>query len=455
MPATPSVRKHLAADALVTLLRTRFATITDPRPGNPMISLTDALMSAYAMFALKDPSLLAFDARRQHEAEDHNLQSLFKIQRIPCDTQMRAILDPLAPAAVEPAFQDVFRALQRGKVLESYRYLDEGYLLALDGTGYFSSKTIHCSSCTEKHHTSQDGGETITYEHHLLGAALVHPDKAEVIPLRPEAIIKQDGAVKNDCERNAARRFVTHFRAVHPRLPVVVVEDALASNAPHIRDLQDAGMHFLLGVKEGDHAYLFAAVLRCLEEDDARVTWVEREVSTPTSKTKYLFTIVRDMPLNEANDQVRVTFLRCQEINEADEITGAYTWVTDLVVTPANVWRVSRAGRSRWKIENETFNTLKNQGYHYEHNFGHGKQNLSVVLALLMLLAFLVDQVQQLCNPLFQGALERLGSKRALWERQRALVYDYQLKSLRELYEALCYGYRRPRPRINYPIDTS
>ena len=74
---------------------------------------------------------------------------------------------------------------------------------------------------------------------------------------------------------------------------------------------------------------------------------------------------------------------------------------------------------ARCKIENETFNTLKNQGYHLEHNYGHGEQNLSVVLALLMMLAFLVDQVQQLCCPLFQAACHKMKTKCHLWEELR------------------------------------
>src|SRR5206468_1728026 len=131
-----------------------------------------------------------------------------------------------------------------------------------------------------------------------------------------------------------------------------------------------------------------------------------------------VFSIVREVSINESNAEVQVTFVRCLEVNENDGSTRIFTWVTDLTVTTRNVWKVMRAGRARWKVENETFNTLKNQGYNYEHNYGHGEQNLSVVLALLMMLAFLVDQVLQLCDPLFQGALLRLGSKRALWERQ-------------------------------------
>jgi len=439
MPAPAQVRKHLSADALVTALRRRFATIPDPRPGKPVIALADALMSAFALFALKDPSLLAFDQHRH----DGNLQSLYHIQRVPCDTQMRGILDPLPPEELRPAFQDVFRQLQRGKVLEDYRYLPEGYLLCLDGTQYFLSEKIHCPHCMEKHH--QDG--RITYYHQMLGAAIVHPDHAEVIALMPEPILKQDGNAKNDCERNAARRFLQKFRQDHPHLSVIVVEDALSSNAPHVRDLQDNDMHFLLGVKEGDHAYLFAEVRQREQHDPEVKQW---KIQTADAKRRHLFTIVRDVPLNEANDDVRVTFVRYVEQNLVDGTERIWTWITDLTVTPHNVWRIMRAARARWKIENETFNTLKNQGYGFEHNYGHGEKNLSVVFALLMVLAFLVDQVQQLCNPLFQGALWRLGSKRLLWERQRSLFNEYELRSLRELYEALCYGCQRMRPRIQF-----
>ena len=438
MKSSRMTRKHLSADALVALLRNRFETITDHRSGDPDISLADALMSAYAMFALKDPSLLAFDKRR----DDTNLQTLFQIERVPSDTQMRTVLDPVAPEDMRPAFGGIFRACQRGKVLESYRFLDEGYLLALDGTGYFSSEKVHCANCMEKHHA--DG--RVTYYHQTLGAAIVHPDKAVVLPLMPEPILKQDGDAKNDCERNAARRYLEKFRVDHPTLQVVVIEDGLSSNAPHVRDLQKYGMHFILGVKEGDHAYLFEEVRR-REEQDPSVEWV---IHTPEPHKQHVFTIVRDVPLNESNSDVRVTFLRYIEYNDADHTQRVFTWITDIKVTKANVWRVMRAARSRWKIENETFNTLKNQGYCYEHNFGHGKENLSVVFAMLMMLAFLVDQVLQLCDPLFQGALQKLGSKRLLWERVRSLFYEYRLHSLRELYEALYYGCDRPRPRIRF-----
>ena len=442
MESSRMTRKHLSADSLVALLRNRFEKLPDSRSGQPPISMADAVMSAFAMFSLKDPSLLAFDKRR----DDENLQALYKIKRVPSDTQMRVVLDPLPAEELRPAFGDVFRAVQRGKVLESYRYLDEGYLLALDGTGYFSSEKVHCPNCMEKHHA--DG--RVSYYHQTLGAAIVHPDHAAVLPMMPEPILKQDGEAKNDCERNAARRFLEKFRTDHPTLQVIVVEDALSSNAPHVRDLQKYGMHFILGVKEGDHAYLFEEVRR-REEQGLCVESVIVHTSEP--HLEHLFTIVHDVPLNESNTDVRVTFLRYIEYNNADDTLRMFTWITDIKVAKANVWRVMRAGRARWKIENETFNTLKNQGYGYEHNYGHGEENLSVVFALLMMLAFSVDQVLQLCDPLFQGALEKSGSKRLLWERMRSMFYEYRLRSLRELYEALYYGCDRPRPKIRF--DTS
>ena len=438
MVGTLLPRKHLSADALVSLVRSNFENLADPRPGKPTIALADALMSAFTMFALKDPSLLAFDLRR----DDENLRSVYHIGRVPSDTQMRAILDQVAPERLRPVFQDVFRQVQRGKALEPFVYLAGCYVLSLDGTGYFSSPTIHCSSCLQKEHA--DG--TVTYHHQMLGAALVHPDKAEVIPLAPEPIIKQDGQTKNDCERNAARRFLQRFRQEHPHLPVIVVEDALSANAPHLRDLHEARVHYILGVKEGDHAHLFEEVRRREDSGDG-ATWVTIQGSNPA--VRQVFTVVPDVSLNESNRDMKVTFVRYQEMDDTHNSARMFTWITDLEVTRANVVQVMRAGRARWKIENETFNTLKNQGYQFEHNYGHGEQHLSVVFALLMMLAFLVDQVQQLCDPLFQAVLQKLGSKRLLWERMRGMFHDYRLRSLRELYEALYYGCIRAYPRLN------
>jgi hypothetical protein len=428
----PRERKHLSADALFSVVRSGFAAIPDYRLSDTEISLTNALMSAFALFSLKSPSLLAFD---KHRIEG-NLGTIYAIDRVPCDTQMREILDPVSPESVRPLFKRVFVQLQRGKALESMLFLEDYYLLALDGTEYFSSQTIHCASCLQKVHRNG----SITYYHQMLGAALVHPEQRAVIPLMPEPIVKQDGTGKNDCERNAAKRFIAKLRKDHPHLKFIVTEDSLSSNAPHIATRHAHGLHYILGVKDGDHAYLFEQVQAA--EQAGRVTSYERH--DRAARVVHRFRFVNDVPLNTSNRDVRVNFIEYWEVGEHK--VQHFSWVTDLRVSQRNVYHLMRGGRARWKIENETFNTLKNQGYHFEHNYGHGTQNLSVVFAMVMMLAFLVDQTQQLCCALFQAVWSKLGSKRLLWERMRALFYDYALESMRQLLEALFYGLEKPRP---------
>lgn len=137
-------RKHLSADSLFAALRGGFKQLPDLRRGESLIPLPDALMAGFAMFSLKDPSLLAFDNRRHDPNE--NFRTLYSIDHCPCDTQMRALLDPVDPDSLKPLFADVFRRLQRGKALQGYTYVDDCYLISLDGTTYFSSRKIHCPS---------------------------------------------------------------------------------------------------------------------------------------------------------------------------------------------------------------------------------------------------------------------------------------------------------------------
>jgi len=417
----------LSADSLIQLLRTGMEKIADHRAPNASIPLADVLMSAFAMFSLKDSSLLEFDERR---IRDDNLKRIYGLETVPCDTQMRTVLDPVAPDEIKPLFKDLFAQLERGRGLEGLKYLGH-YLLSVDGTGYFSSKKIHCDACLEK--KNRKTGE-ITYSHQVLGGAIVHPDSPVVIPLAPEPIVKQDGETKNDCERNAAKRFLAQVRQDHPDVPFIVVEDALSSNAPHIRELQKHNMHFILGVKEGDHAFLFDQV-RAAQEAGETATY-EYEEGAITHRFRFL----NQVPLNESNQDILVNFLEYWEI--AGDKVQHFCWITDFILYPWNVGAIMRGGRARWKVENETFNTLKNQGYHFEHNYGHGKENLSVNLALLMMLAFLVDQVQQRACSLFQAVLNKEGSRKRLWEHVRALFYTLEFACMADIFRALLYGYK-------------
>ena len=274
----------------------------------------------------------------------------------------------------------------------------------------------------------------------MLGAALIHPDMRAVIPLMPEPIVRHDGTSKNDCERNAAQRCVAKRRQDHPHLQCIVTEDSLSANAPHIETLQHDALSYLLGGKEGDQAFLCQQVQ--VAEHAGRVTSDERH--DRAAGLGHRFRCVHDVPLKASPADLRVNFIAYWEVG--DNKVQPCSWVTDLRVNKRTVYALMRGGRARWKIANETFNTLQNHGYHFEHHDGHGTQNLSVVLARLMMLAFLVDQTQQLCWALFRAVWAKLGSKRLLWERIRSLVYTSHLDSMRELLIALLHGVEKTRP---------
>ncbi len=171
--------------------------------------------------------MLEFDERRQ---KDGNLKQVYGIETIPSDSQMRTIIDEVPSEEFRPLFKDGFSQMEQSKILPQMVYYGGYYILTVDGTGYFSSKKVHCEACLQR--KNKKTGE-ITYFHQMIGGAIVHPDFKTVVPFMPEAIIKQDGENKNDCERNAVKRFLLKVRQDHPDLPLIITEDGLSPNAPH------------------------------------------------------------------------------------------------------------------------------------------------------------------------------------------------------------------------------
>ena len=229
-------------------------------------------------------------------------------------------------------------------------FINECYLLSLDGTGYFSSDKIHCDSCLEKKNNRTGA---VSYSHQMLGAAIVHPDFKGVIPFAPEPIIKQDGEAKNDCERNASKRFFERLRKDHPHLPLIAIEDALSSNAPHIRELNKHNLHYILGVKEGDHPFLFEFVQTARQAGQT----TQIEYKDEAKGVIHLFEFINEIALNASNQDVLVNFVEYWEIRPGQNRQKHFCWVTDFIVSQDNAFQIMRGGRARWKIENETFNT--------------------------------------------------------------------------------------------------
>ncbi len=100
-------------------------------------SLIDCLLSAFAMFHLKYPSLLQFDEACRDEGKLQNIKSLYGVSAVPCDTTMRERLDPLFPQTMNEAIHAVIGMMQRSQSLQEWDYL-KTKLVSLDGTGFFS-----------------------------------------------------------------------------------------------------------------------------------------------------------------------------------------------------------------------------------------------------------------------------------------------------------------------------
>lgn len=303
----------------------------------------------------------------------------------------------------------------------------------MDGTQYFSSKKVHCNACLQKR--NKKTGE-ITYSHQMLGTVLVHPHQKQVIPFAPELIVNQDGDCKNDCERNAGKRLLTQIREEYPNLKLIVVEDGLASNAPHIELLESLRMHFILGAKPDDHEHLFDQAIQAAEQGrDTSITWTERGPKNTEILCEISF--VENLALNKTHPNLRVNFLQYVEYGPDGHERKKFSWLTDLPITEDNAKHLMRGGRARWKVENDTFNALKNQGYNFERNYGHGKINQSGVLAMLMMLTFLLDQTQEMSCPLFQAVHKKYTSRRSVWDHLRSHFRHFHFESMQQLYEVI------------------
>ena len=259
-----------------------------------------------------------------------------------------------------------------------YRFLSDYYLITLDGSEYFSSEKIHCGNCL----TKKTKGDGINYHHQILQPAIVYPGIKKVIPLAPEFIRNTDGTTKQDCEINAGKRIIEKIRKAHRQLKMIIVADSLYSKQPFIKDLKDQRFSFILVAKPNDHKVMMEHLHASKElRGLSQFTFADEE------GRQHLYEWENDVALNGNKDSIKVNFFEYSIIVNG-KVTFHYGWVTDIPIDRTNIVQLVKAGRARWKIENEGFNTLKTQGYHLKHNFGHGKQYLSETFFVLNLIAF-------------------------------------------------------------------
>ena len=421
----------MVLESLIAGLKALCATLPDRRRGeNTTYAMADIAMAAFATFFMQSPSFLAQQAALARGRGTSNCQTLFAMRKIPSDNHIRSMLDPVPPEMLLAMFGQTLAALQQGGGLDAFRRLSGHVLIALDGTEYFCSQKLSCPSCSSR---VRANGKTEHF-HAMVSAALVAPGHDRALPLEPEFISPQDGAEKQDCESRATHRWLAAHGPKYAHLKPIYMGDDLSSRQPTCEAVKAIGAHFLFTAKPSSHKTLYSWL------DGAEVPTMEQKIKQGARFVTHRYRWLEDVPLRDGEDAMMVNWLEIEIVDPAGKTTYRNSFVTDLAVTKENVAELAACGRARWKIENESFNTLKTKGYNLEHNFGHGETNLAAVLATMNLLAFAMHTVADLVDAAWKAARAAVGTRKRFFEDLRAITTYLVFPSWPALVETLRSG---------------
>jgi len=430
MPYPFKPKQEFTFDNMVEKLREVTNKFPDKRTGkNISYSIEDAALGAFSIFFTQSPSFLAYQKIMQETKGENNAHTLFGINKIPCDNQIRILLDEVPPSEVFPIYSNILNGLNESGHLDMFRSsLNDSLLIALDGTQYFSSNTIHCDNCSTKNHKNG----TVTYSHTVITPVIVAPGNNQVISLPPEFITPQDGHDKQDCENAAAKRWILQYAPQYRDIGITILGDDLYCHQPLCEVTLQEGLNFIFICKPDSHKTLYERVEELKAMQTVQTVVVRRRKGKIRLTDTYSF--VNQVPLRDGDDALMVNW--CELITTREDGTIVYknAFATNHIITENNVAEIVKAGRTRWKIENENNNILKNNGYNLEHNFGHGKKYLSSLLLTLNILAFLFHTVLGLMDEKYQELRRKLPTRKTFFEDIRALTkylcfdsWDYML----------------------------
>jgi hypothetical protein len=409
--------QEISFDMMVRQLRIAIYSFPDKRTGkNIRYSLEDIALSGFSVFFTQSPSFLAFQKSMQKNKGVNNAQSLFGIKKIPSDNHIRDMLDVVPPQTVFPVFALIVEAFRSAGHLDGFRSYNNNLLCALDGTQYFSSKTIRCDNCSTKKHKNG----SITYSHSALTPVFLKPGFNKVISLPPEFITPQDGHEKQDCENTAAKRWLNQFAPLYKTLGITILGDDLYCRQSLCELILLHELDFILVCKPDSHQTLYQWVEE-LDGLQAVETVIEKRWTGKTRLTD-TYRFVNQVPLRDSEDAQLVNWCELTTTRPDGTIVYKNAFATNFEISKNNVKQIIADGRARWKIENENNNVLKNRGYHLEHNFGHGNKYLSQLMLTLNLLAFLFHTVLDVIDEKYKLIRSDLPTRQTFFDDIRALT---------------------------------
>lgn len=435
---------------LLRLLRDAISAFPDKRTGkNLRYSMMDIGLGAFSVFFTQTPSFLAYQRHLEKINGTSNAQTLFEMTKIPTDNHIRDMLDPIAPKYLNSVYASVFEALKEGDYLESYRSLNNTILVAIDGTQYHSSKKIHCADCNCKTHKNG----TKSYSHTVVTPVIVASGKSQVFPMEPEFVTPQDGNTKQDCENEAAKRWIEEFGERCRKLGVTILGDDLYCHQPFCKLLLKKGLSFIFSCKPDSHKTLYEWVTELDGLNDVQTITVKRRHGKKRFIDTYRF--VNQVPIRDGDDALMVNWCEITTATESDgKILYHNAFATNCEINNDNVAEIVEAGRTRWKIENENNNTLKTKGYHLTHNYGHGKQHLSSLLCSMIIMAFLFHTLLEIDDELYRLIRQKISRRDAFFNDLRALTGYLCFNSWHALFYFMLRG-RERRFTLEELFDTS
>jgi len=427
---------------LLNVLEGAIRFFPDKRKGtNKHYSMRDGVLSGFSVFFMQCPSFLSHQLLMQQSKGNNNARTLFGVDEIPTDQQLRNLLDPVDPKYCFPVFREVSSLLEEWELLErQYHSSLNSYLLALDGTWFHSSEVIHCPNCLHKDH--RDGRRT--YYHSAITPVLVKPGNNRVISLEPEFIQPQDGQDKQDCETNAAKRWIAGAGKKYVSMGITLLGDDLYCREPFCEEALAGGYHFIFTCKSSSHKYLSEWIETA--EVGVDIGQVIHKRWTGKERLYYRYRFMNDVPLKEGKDALRVNWCELVIFDKDRNVRKRYGFATDHLITRENVVDLVECGRSRWKIENEHNNTLKRKGYNLEHNFGHGSEHLSNLLLTFNLLAFLFHTVLEFFDKRYALLRKSLRRRQTFFEDIRSLTRYWCFEGWNDLLCFMLRGLELPDP---------
>jgi len=431
-PFESSSNNHpFTASTIIEKTKEIFKSFPDNRKlatsNNLKYSVADAAMSAFGAFFTQSPSFLDYQIRMQKKHGKNNGQTIFGIHKLPSANQVRNLLDPVSPEKLYPLLSEITESLYQHGYLKNFTTINDTLLIAVDGTDLFSSEKISCPYCTQQ---KLKNGKTL-YRHTAVTPVIVAPGQSDVIPLPPEFVRPQDGKEKQDCELNAAKRWLDAWGKQYSPWGITLLGDDIYCHQPLCEEAISRGFQVLFVCKPDSHRELYEW-LSDFERSNHICTMAHTRWNGKQRLTES-YRYMNQVPLRDSDDTLMLNWCELTITDAKGQITYKNAWATTHLITDENVAEIATAGRTRWKVENENNNILKNQGYHFDHNFGHGKQHLSNLLATLIILAYLLHTVLNWMDTTYHTVRSLLPSRRTFFEHLRALIQYFLFDSWEHL----------------------